>query len=63
MSISQGTLFIPTIIIANSVLGLHGIIFSMPIAEFLTFLLGVGLYFYQRNVVGDIEMEGISLSN
>ncbi len=49
MSISQGTLFIPTIIIANALLGLHGIIFSMTIAEFLTFLLGIFLYFYKKN--------------
>ena len=63
MSISQGTLFIPTIIIANSVLGLHGIIFSMPIAEFLTFILGILLYFYKRNAAKDIEMESISISN
>jgi Na+-driven multidrug efflux pump len=62
MSISQGTLFIPTIIVANSVLGLHGVIFSMPIAEFLTFLLGILLFFYKRNVP-DVESEAISLSN
>lgn len=49
MSISQGVLFIPTIVIANSLLGLHGIIFSMTITEFLTFLLGIFLYLYKKN--------------
>jgi Na+-driven multidrug efflux pump len=49
-SIAQGTLFIPTIIIANFLLGLHGIIFSMTIAEFLTFLLGICLYFYKKDI-------------
>lgn len=56
MSISQGTLFIPTIIIASSLLGLHGIIFSMTIAEFLTFLLGIFLYFYKKDRHADTNV-------
>ncbi|MBL4930398.1 MATE family efflux transporter [Clostridium paridis] len=56
MSISQGTLFIPTIIIANSLLGLHGIIFSMTIAEFITFLLGILLYFYKKDQEADFNL-------
>ncbi|MDD7794244.1 MATE family efflux transporter [Clostridium sp. 'White wine YQ'] len=55
MSISQGTLFIPTIIIANSLIGLHGIIFSMTIAEFITFLLGIFLYFYKKDREGNLD--------
>ena len=56
MSIAQGILFIPTIIIANSILGLHGIIFSMTISEFLTFLLGILLYFYKKDT--DVDAGG-----
>lgn len=55
MSIAQGTLFIPTIIIANYLLGLHGIIFSMTITEFLTFLLGLLLYFYKKDTDIDVN--------
>lgn len=40
MSVSQGTLFIPTIVIVNAVLGLHGIIFSMEYCEAFNFFTG-----------------------
>lgn len=50
MSIAQGILFIPTIAIASYLFGLHGIIFSMTIAEFITFLIGMLLYFYKKDV-------------
>lgn len=50
MSVIRGVLFIPTIIAADYYLGLRGIIFSMTIAEFLTFLLGIVLYFYKNDI-------------
>ncbi|SMC16899.1 putative efflux protein, MATE family [Clostridium acidisoli DSM 12555] len=44
MSITQGILFIPVIIVLNNFLGLHGVIWSMTITEIITFLIGVILY-------------------
>ena len=43
-------------IIANYLLGLHGIIFSMTIAEFLTFLIGILLYFYKKDINIDVNV-------
>lgn len=50
MAVTRGIAIIPTIILANSFLGLDGVIFSMPIAEFITFLLGLVLYFSRKKI-------------
>lgn len=49
MSITQGILFIPVIIVLNNFLGLHGVIWSMTITEIITFLIGVILYIIFNN--------------
>ncbi|URZ07711.1 MATE family efflux transporter [Clostridium felsineum] len=49
MSITQGILFIPVIIVLNNFFGLHGVIWSMTITEIITFLIGVMLYIIFNN--------------
>jgi putative MATE family efflux protein len=49
MSIIQGILFIPVIIVLNNFFGLHGVIWSMTITEIITFLTGVILYIIFNN--------------
>lgn len=49
MSITQGILFIPVIIVLNNFFGLHGVIWSMTITEIITFLTGVILYIIFNN--------------
>ncbi|MBV7274358.1 MATE family efflux transporter [Clostridium sp. PL3] len=49
MSITQGILFIPVIIVLNNFFGLHGVIWSMTITEIITFLTGVTLYIIFNN--------------
>ncbi|WP_160674121.1 MATE family efflux transporter [Clostridium sp. C8-1-8] len=49
MSITQGILFIPVIIVMNKFFGLHGVIWSMTITEIITFLTGVVLYIIFNN--------------
>ncbi|QAA32644.1 MATE family efflux transporter [Clostridium manihotivorum] len=49
MSITQGILFIPVIMVMNKFFGLHGVIWSMTITEIITFLTGVVLYIIFNN--------------
>ncbi|URZ15346.1 MATE family efflux transporter [Clostridium felsineum] len=49
MSITQGILFIPVIIVLNNFFGLYGVIWSMTITEIITFLIGVMLYIIFNN--------------
>ncbi|MDZ5255157.1 MATE family efflux transporter [Clostridium sp. LIBA-8841] len=44
MAISQGCLYIPVVIVLHKFYGLHGLVWSMTIAEFITFLIGLILY-------------------
>ncbi|WMJ90007.1 MATE family efflux transporter [Anaerocolumna sp. MB42-C2] len=44
MSVTQGILFIPVIIILHRYFGLHGVIWSMTVTEIITCLVGVILY-------------------
>lgn len=44
MSITQGVLFIPMIILLHSLFGLHGVIWSMTVTEFITCFMGIILF-------------------
>lgn len=44
MSVTQGLLFIPVIVILHYLFGLHGVIWAMTITEVITCLLGAFLY-------------------
>jgi len=44
MSVTQGILFIPVIIILHKFFGLHGVIWSMTVTEVITCIMGVVLY-------------------
>ncbi|MDP4157317.1 MAG: MATE family efflux transporter, partial [Bacillota bacterium] len=46
MSLANGILFVPTIIILHNYFGLHGIIWSMTVTELLTFSIGLVLYIF-----------------
>lgn len=46
MSLANGILFVPTIIILHNYFGLHGIIWSMTVTELLTFCIGLVLYIF-----------------
>ena len=51
MSIAQGVLFIPIILIGNAVIGINGVIWAMTITEGLVFLIGVGLWLASRHAI------------
>ncbi|MFL0198028.1 MATE family efflux transporter [Clostridium sp. WILCCON 0269] len=44
MSVTQGTLYIPVIIILHNLFGLHGVIWSMTVTEVITCIIGFILY-------------------
>jgi len=44
MSVTQGILYIPTVILLHSFFGLHGVIWSMTITEIITCITGLILY-------------------
>ncbi len=44
MSVTQGVLFIPVVLFAHQIYGLHGVIWSMTITEVLTLVMAVGLF-------------------
>jgi Na+-driven multidrug efflux pump len=48
MSFAQGGLFIPVILIAQALLGLTGIVWSMTITEAITCLIGIGLFIFSK---------------
>lgn len=43
-AIRQGVLFIPLMILLNRVMGMYGLVWSQPVADTLSLLLGFGLY-------------------
>ncbi len=51
MAVAQGLLFIPVLLIAHAAFGLTGMIWSMTVAEVLTFGLGVALFVLRRRRV------------
>ena len=40
----QGFIFIPTIIIANAVIGLNGIVYAQPIADLVSTILAIVMF-------------------
>lgn len=55
MSITQGILYIPIIIILHKLFGLHGIIWSMAVTEIITFIIGLILYIYFNYTIKKLE--------
>lgn len=51
MSVAQGVLFVPILLVANAWFGLVGLTWSMTVAEVLCFLLAVGLLLARREIV------------
>lgn len=49
MSVIQGIVLIPVLFIANRHFGFHGVVWSLVIADAVTFLVGAGLLFGLRN--------------
>ena len=51
MSVSQGVVFIPVVLLAHFWFGLTGIIWAMTVTEGLVFLIGVGLWLASRHAI------------
>ncbi|MFT4230143.1 MAG: MATE family efflux transporter [Microbacterium sp.] len=51
MSVAQGILFIPVVLVGNAAFGLTGVIWSMTATELLTFLLGMLLFATSRRAL------------
>lgn len=51
ISAIRGVAIIPIIIISDKLFGLHGIIFAMPCAEFITFIIGVVLFLFNKKEI------------
>ena len=49
MSLTQGLIMIPILFIMSSIAGFHGIIWSIFIGDFLTFLIGITVLYVLRN--------------
>lgn len=43
MSITQGTLFIPILVVCNSLFAFHGLVWALPLTEICTFIVAVAL--------------------
>ncbi len=56
MAITQGMLFIPVIIILHFFFDFHGIVWSMPITEVITFLMGLVLYIIYGKKINRLKM-------
>jgi len=62
MSITQGVLFIPVIIVLHYLFGLHGVIWSMVITEVITSLLGAVLFIlFKRRIHQPKVGESVSI--
>ncbi|MBN9153635.1 MAG: MATE family efflux transporter [Microbacterium sp.] len=51
MSIAQGVLFIPVVLVGNAVFGITGVIWAMTVTELLTFALGMALFAASRRAL------------
>ena len=49
MSLTQGLIMIPVLFIMSSIAGFHGIIWSIFIGDFLTFIIGISVLYVLRN--------------
>lgn len=51
MSVAQGVLFVPVILLGNALIGFGGVVWSMAITEFLTFALAAVLFWTSRRAL------------
>ena len=58
LSMSQGILFIPIVILGNLWFGLGGIIWSLTVSEVLVFLVGIGMWLASRKAIDRGLAEG-----
>ncbi|MBU2666408.1 MATE family efflux transporter [Actinoplanes bogorensis] len=58
MSMAQGVLFIPIVLLGNLWYGLPGIIWALTVTEGLVFLVGLGIWFASRNTISRGLAEG-----
>jgi len=58
MSLSQGILFVPIVLLGNLWFGLAGIIWALTVTEGLVFLVGVGMLFATRRAIARGLAEG-----
>lgn len=58
LSVTQGVLYIPTIIVLHAMYGLHGVIWSMTVTEVITCVLGLILYIPFRRKLAQREESG-----
>jgi Na+-driven multidrug efflux pump len=67
MSMAQGVLFIPIVLLGNLWFGLAGIIWSLTVSEGIVFLVGIGIWLASRRAIerglagaGDIRSAGVA---
>ena len=63
LSISrQGLIFVPVLFIANSVLGLNGIVLAQPVADIITVLMSIILFIgvYKKELRDTEEIKSIA---
>jgi Na+-driven multidrug efflux pump len=58
LSMSQGILFIPIVLLGNLWFGLGGIIWSLTVSEVLVFLIGIGMWLATRKSIDRGLAEG-----
>ena len=58
MSVAQGVLFIPIVLLGNLWSGLSGIIWALTVSEALVLLVGVGMWLVSRNAINRGLAEG-----
>ena len=58
MSVCQGVVFIPIVILGNLWFGLPGIIWSLTVSEGIVFLVGVGMWLASRPAIDRGLAEG-----
>jgi multidrug efflux pump len=60
LSISQGAIFIPCVIVGSSLAEATGVAAALPISEAVTALLGLILYFQTKNAIYQAEPAGVA---
>jgi multidrug efflux pump len=58
MSVTQGVLFIPIVILGNLWFGLAGIIWALTVTECIVFLVGLAIWFASRRAIDRGLAEG-----
>ena len=58
MSMAQGVLFVPIVLLGNLWFGLGGIVWSLTVTEVLVFLVGLGMWLASRAAIGRGVAEG-----